>query len=220
MQTQIQAKQQARVLRVQEPAAIKFLTNIDEIPLLKPFMSQERPLASVAQELNMDLSVLTRKVKRLVGLGLLEVTRTEARAGRSVRHYRSTADEFFIPENAKAIEWMSSQTEASFNRRLDRSLLKVWMTRLDHAGSDWGLKIVHRGESMLIVPVLNQNQNWDSTTITMPTLYQAQGLRLSEQDAAWFCEQVEALTGELLRRQRPNYNRYVLRLALVPEALD
>ncbi len=208
------------VLHINNLRAIKFLIDTDELRFLKPFIQHERTLAVVARELNADLSVLTHKVKRPVSMGLLEVTRTVARSGRSFNHYRSTADESFIPKNAKAIEWIISQSEASFNRRVEHSLLYVWLGRVDQTASGWGLRIVQADDFMQIIPALNQHESWESMKSATPATHHAHGLRISEQDAAWFCEQAQRLIAELIQRHAPDQNSYVVRLALVPEAID
>jgi hypothetical protein len=56
----------------------------------------ERSLTELAGELAQPLPMLHYHVRRLVGCGLMQVSRVEPRAGRPVRYYRAVAEAFLV----------------------------------------------------------------------------------------------------------------------------
>src|SRR5690625_477895 len=62
-----------------------------------PFWGRSNTVAGAAAELGESLGAVHYRVGKFLDAGLLEVTRTEPRHGRAIRHYRSVADAFFIP---------------------------------------------------------------------------------------------------------------------------
>src|SRR5690625_142638 len=62
-----------------------------------PFWGRSNTVAGAAAELGESLGAVHYRVGKFLDAGLLEVIRTEPRPGRSIRHYRSVADAFFIP---------------------------------------------------------------------------------------------------------------------------
>lgn len=60
-------------------------------------IEQERTQSALAAILGIGLNLLRHHLDRLVAARLIEVTRSEARRGRPIRHYRATAREYFVP---------------------------------------------------------------------------------------------------------------------------
>jgi predicted transcriptional regulator len=207
-----------QILRVEHPKAIKFLTNINELRCLNPFMRHERTLSSVAHELNMSLSLLLRKVKRMIEFGLLEVrTAKQPHGGRSLKHYVSSANEFFLPENSNAEELVLTQSEAKMNAQFERALLNMWFNREHQTQNDWGLRVACLGDSLGIFPASHPGVVWDTTSSNTPALLIRKVVRLSKNDAAWMCAELERLDQELQRRHRDHGQTYLTRLCLIPE---
>jgi predicted ArsR family transcriptional regulator len=67
------------------------------VRVLLPFVARESTLSAAANQLGMSMASAHYHVRRLLSFGLLQITRTEQRRGRPVKHYRSTHDAFFIP---------------------------------------------------------------------------------------------------------------------------
>ncbi len=64
---------------------------------LERLMQREWSIAALSADLAHDLSSVHYHVGQLVKHDLVCITRTEKRAGRSVKHYRASAPSFFVP---------------------------------------------------------------------------------------------------------------------------
>ena len=110
--------------RVEDARACELLTDRSLLRVLAEFTGRENTINRAATSLEMTVSALYKIVKRFEGLNLIEVTRTEARSGRAIRHYRTVADAFFIPFRTHPPERISGQNwalhQALFRRGLDR----------------------------------------------------------------------------------------------------
>ncbi len=110
--------------RIEDAQACELLTDRALLRILAEFTGQENTINQAATSLEMTVSALYKIVKRFEGLNLIEITRTEARAGRAIRHYRTVADAFFIPFRTHPPERISGQNwalhQALFRRGLDR----------------------------------------------------------------------------------------------------
>ena len=75
----------------------QLLTEPKSKAFFKPFLAVERSATEAAAELDCQLNTVLYRVKTFVEVGLLEVTRTQQRKGRAVKHYRSVHDAYFVP---------------------------------------------------------------------------------------------------------------------------
>jgi hypothetical protein len=110
--------------RVENPEACELLTDRALLRVLAQFTGRENTMANAAKSLEMTIGALYKILKRFEGLGLVTVTRTEARAGRAIQHYRTVAEAFFVPFRTHPPERISVQNwalhQALFRRGLDR----------------------------------------------------------------------------------------------------
>jgi hypothetical protein len=83
------------VVRDERTAA--FLNEESKARLLFPFVARETSLAQAASEVGVKLNVMGYWVKRLLEMGLIEMTRLEPRHGSPIRHYRSVTDQIIVP---------------------------------------------------------------------------------------------------------------------------
>lgn len=81
--------------RVRDPEAIAFLRDSIQWKMFTPFMS-ESSVSSAAKSAGVSLHKMYVFAQKGVRLGLLEVTRTEARKGRPIRFYHTVSESFFI----------------------------------------------------------------------------------------------------------------------------
>lgn len=65
--------------------------------LLMACAHRERTVRDLAEEMACPIQKAHYHVRTLVDCGLLRIARTEPRGGRPIKHYRSVADSFFIP---------------------------------------------------------------------------------------------------------------------------
>lgn len=82
---------------VTDPEQARLLTDPRSKEFFKPFLARERSATQAAAELNRPPNSVLYRIGTFVRAGLLEVTRTEKRAGRAVKHYRSVHGTYFVP---------------------------------------------------------------------------------------------------------------------------
>src|SRR4051812_46464114 len=106
---------QSSPYRVQDPRQAATFDHKLRPGLLLACGSEARSLAQLQREFHEPLSKLHYHVERLVGCGLLQVERLEARAGRPVRFYRAVAESFLVSQAAVASpsgQWAKELREA------------------------------------------------------------------------------------------------------------
>ena len=79
---------------------VDLLLNLNAISRLAPFMHDEHTLGSAARVAEVPASSLAYWVQRFLKAGLIEVTRTQARAGKPIPHYRALSSEYQVPFDA------------------------------------------------------------------------------------------------------------------------
>lgn len=98
---------------VAEPKAAQALTDLTLLPLLAHFLRHEASTREAADHLGADLDATYYQVRKLERLGILEVARTEARAGRPIKRYRASARAFFVPFAALPHETLARALDES-----------------------------------------------------------------------------------------------------------
>ncbi len=83
------------VIRDAEQA--KLLCDPSSFRYFDPFIAQTKTATAAAEEVGCKLDTMLYRVKTFVRVGLLKVEREEKRAGRPVKHYRSSFDAYFVP---------------------------------------------------------------------------------------------------------------------------
>lgn len=87
-------------LEVDDPAQAEVLTDPTRLRYLVPFLGRVRTVGAVAEELDAHPDTVLYRVRTLVDVGLLRVDREEPRRGRPIKHYRASADGYFVPFHA------------------------------------------------------------------------------------------------------------------------
>ncbi len=106
---------------VSNPKAATFLSDPEHNSYFGPFLNREVTLSQVALELQVPLNKLHYWVTKMLVLGLLQVTKTQKRAGRAVQYYSAVAPAFFVPFAAIPAETFEAQLtleDVSRQRRL------------------------------------------------------------------------------------------------------
>ncbi|UQN09395.1 hypothetical protein [Deinococcus sp. QL22] len=117
--------------RLDDPEVAGVLADAQSRQYFEPFIWRERRVIDVAAELGVTKNAMLYQVNKLLSLGLLEVTRSEARAGRAIRYYRSSSQGYFVPFTATSAESIHALYESSLDhtRRSVLSLLtRAWST--------------------------------------------------------------------------------------------
>src|SRR5437879_9706366 len=113
-------------IRLRSGPALRRVLDLSARQFLVPYLGRERSISQAASELGVSLSRMGYQTARLKETGLVVETRTQSRAGRPVRFYRSTADEYLIALEdlgQKSIEQYLLDAEQPLRRAVARSLV-------------------------------------------------------------------------------------------------
>ena len=183
---------------------------------LEPFLGEAKTVSEAARETHEKANTVLSRVKRFVKLGLLDIASKKARAGRAVKHYRSTADVFFVPyeaSSAESLERMMSEREHYWESLLRRNVVR---TRSEEVGT-WGTRIYKDERGRLqIQTAVTPDKNY-----TMLDSEHAAVLSAWRDSIYLDYEDAKTLQNEmfnLLKRytQKRGSQRYIVRLGLAP----
>ena len=82
---------------VRDAEQAKLLSDPKSFHFLEPFIAQTKTVTAAAQEVGCNVDTMLYRVKTFVKVELLKVDHEERRAGRPIKHYRSSSDAYFIP---------------------------------------------------------------------------------------------------------------------------
>jgi len=216
-------------MTITEPDVARTLVELKTVQLLEPFMKREVSLSEAAAELNVKLPTLLYHVNKFIELGLLEVARVERRAGRPIKHYRTTAKAFFVPFDVTPSETLAhlmyrmiSPGEQRFHREAAQALQ-------NHAGS-WGVYMYcNQGEGVSYALTSQGEKHIPTAVSTMlkqgaPALFVSDGtLELDFETAKALQKDLADLYARYNKKQRTGGQLYAYRLGLTPvqdETLD
>lgn len=216
--------------RLDDPAAARVLADAYTRMYFEPFVWRERRVSDVARELGVSKTAMLYRVRQFLRLGLLEVTRSEARAGRAIRYYRSSSRGYFVPFAATSADSIHALYEASLDsarRGVLSVLTQAWSALADDPrwfglytyGDDHGLKshvllpyppeIDNEGLTHGLLDILladDQPALWDNTTTLQLRPADAKALQRELHDIHQRYRTVEAANGQT----------YLIRLTLAP----
>jgi hypothetical protein len=95
-----------------------------------PFLARERSAAQVARELGVDAGSVGYRVRQMIQLNLIHETRSQKRAGRPIRYYRSVADRIFAPLSLTPISGIRdlfALARAGSTASIEASLENAWL---------------------------------------------------------------------------------------------
>jgi hypothetical protein len=114
-------------LRIESSEVAQVLMNVSKQHLLAPFFARETTVSKAALQAGVTDLVMFRQVKRFETLDIVQVTRTEARRGRGVKYYQTTAREFFIPAKVLPLERTLEQVQGATQKVFLHNLVKTIM---------------------------------------------------------------------------------------------
>ena len=106
-------------LLIENQTAADFLTHADQRRWLAPFFQQALSMSEAASDLGVPLNTLHYHVKKMLDLGLLEVTKEEVVSGHATKRYRTTSKEFVVPFKATSNVDLASYGEALGQKSAD-----------------------------------------------------------------------------------------------------
>ena len=213
------------VLRVTDPEAAKVLTDTREWNLLSITINREVSLSELAHEMNMSLPALGYRVKKLLKLGLLTVSRIERRKGSPIKYYRATARHFFVPFEVTTFQSLAellTSTIAPFERRMRHDLARVL---LEEAG-DWGMNFyggTQGGFNFTFSPLPEQGDPFleQSLQASFPAVHSTiLSMSLDFDTAKALQRDLYEVYERYHERHVSGQQKYLLRVALVPVRQD
>jgi hypothetical protein len=203
-------------LTITNPEAAAYLSNPHRAVFLYPFIGKERSASQVALEYRADLRAYLYQIGRMQRLGLLQHTRTEKRKGSPVKHYRASADAFFVPLSATKLEGLEAMVDA-WSQSLQPVFLKSFIAALQATDHNWGVRIARDALGRLeIAPATNPETGLDLLAPEVPVILEGwfTDLHLDHADA-------KALQHDLLQLYfryagKVGAQRYIIRMAIAP----
>lgn len=169
---------------VQDPEQARLLTHPESFKYFEPFIARERTVSQAAEEVGCKLDTMLYRVKTFLNAGLLNVSRLEKRAGRSIKHYRSNADGYFIPfavtPYADLAEWLKE------NIREDHELLVRNLASLLSQRGHEGKRIFRSRDG----EVWNQSASATDSSVNFFNFFDLESLRRHVQEAPVPTEQL------------------------------
>ncbi len=135
--------------------AIKMLHDSTYRNLIRFFMSQSNTIQAAAKHLGQSVQGTFNRVVRLEQQGFLEVIAEQPRAGKAIKVYRTTADDYFVPFAATNASGYAELIESEL-RPLQKRLLQSLEHHLAHEDAlEWGFRLVRDpdgGTHLLFTP--------------------------------------------------------------------
>ncbi len=129
--------------RVTDETAAAFLVQDANRRYLRPFLEKSASVSEAAEELGEAVESVYYRVRRMLELGIVEVTREEPRAGRPVKYYRSVGQGLFVPFSVTGAATVEEITTAS-NAQIDQRFVRGQVTAMRQAFEDrgaWGYRL-------------------------------------------------------------------------------
>jgi hypothetical protein len=198
-----------------------YLTKLENLIYLEPFLSQEMAVTDAALKANVKLHQMFYQVAKMQKIGLLQLVRSEQRTGKKVKLYRATHPGFFIPLMATPFENLSAFFRASSTIMLEEQCDSQAKTLLKNRSErDYGFKLTTDGEDLnfnLSSIDASPNSNQDASKIRLSEIPMVMGfgrLRISRQKAEALRTMLQALNETT---EDPDGEFYLFRVAFVPE---
>lgn len=201
---------------VTDPKAAAYLADPHHAVYLYPFIGRERTASDVARVYKISIKTLLYQINRLIELGLLRVTRLEARRGNPIKHYRAVADAFFVPHEATDNETLEMMVD-QWSQSLQPLYLRAFAHALGGVSPGWGVRISRDGTGLLrISPAMKPEEDWNTFEPDAPLLMEGwlTDLHLDFEDAKAL--QLELVEMYLKYAAKRGAQRYIVRIAAAP----
>lgn len=198
---------------IEDRKAADALTDLAQLPLLAHFLRGASSVSEAAEALGEDLDRVYYQVRKLEKLGLLEVAFEEARAGRPIKHYRASAQAFFVPYAvlphetfARALLESSRVPEELMAEGSARALLE----RIDDPWT-WGFRVYRDAEGAVNAfwGPREAGEDWDVLGQLLgpeepPVFGTHTSLALTREQAKEMQRELHAFTDRWIERARAN----------------
>lgn len=211
---------------VRDARAARFVADPHASRFLEPFMGRERTASAVAAEVGVRVSSVLYRIKQLLGLGLLEVARTEPRRGRAVKHYRAAAESFFVPfelTDAETVGALGARSALEMKRLLEASLGAAHEA-VGQTFEGSGVRLRRDQEGRIDRTLTHEAISAEATSFPelvlnsrAPALWDQHSLLdLTVAEAKALQRELGEVFGRYYRPNSPDRRPYIVRLALAP----
>lgn len=169
--------------------------NLRQRHLLLVLTRKEHSLSDLARVSEMPLNLLHHHIAKLLRLGLIRVSRQQARAGRPVKFYRAAALEFFVPA-----ELAGSPPDSHLARQMTSALERNLASGFE------GILYTHDGERPLMQIVRDPDQRAAACELW-------QNLHLTPVEARRLAAELKALFEVYGHKPRGGRSRYLAHAA-------
>jgi hypothetical protein len=166
--------------------------------ILLSLVDEERSLSQLSRLTETPLNLLHHHIRRFLRLGLVRISRAQARAGAPIKYYRATARAFFVPA-----ELMPPEPDAGLTSRL-RDLLARSLARTIQ-----GAVYTNDGNGPRMHLVRDAAPRRVATELWLE-------LRLTEADAATLAVDLRALLHRFEDGSGKARRRYLIHAAIAP----
>jgi hypothetical protein len=202
------------VHRVETSAAAELLIDRGQVRFLAAFLGNERSATGAAAALDVPLHLVLRRIAGFERAGLVHVARVERRHGRPIKHYRTVADEFFVPVALLGIDrFMRSET--FWHGLYTDGLTATLLTGL-RGLRDGGVRVYRSVEEGVVIEAAEAPGRTWRPPADVAVAFDWSALRLDRATAKALQHDLEALVHTYTRRQDPGGAPYVLGACLAP----
>ena len=207
-------------LEITDERAAALLLNSKTRQFLGPFIGEKKGVKEASDELGVEFARCYAYVKQFERAGLLEVVERVPRAGRAIKRYRSTADEFFIPNTVGPLMMFYKENEQNFQELLWQAMSEALEAK-DELMGEWGFRVGRpRGIKIAVAGARSKDRDWNFLEEEPIILSLWRKLRLTHDEArelqhklwdivAYYDERNERGEGE-------EGEEYFLRVAMAP----
>ena len=191
----------------------RLLTDPRSAAFIHPFLARERSTAGAAADAECPLTTMAYRVRVLREAGLLQLTRTDARAGRAISYYRSSQDAYRVPLAATGFTDHRDQARR-IGAPIYRRITDAYSAALLRSGT--ATRLITRDDnggiySTDLPPYRAGNKH--------PLLFEDRIVKLSARQAEWLCSHLDRTLQELIEHDDPNEadrQNYAVMVAAVP----
>ncbi len=204
---------ESRQFEVNDPRMARLLTDGALIQVLTPFCGCENTVARASETLKANPKTVYRQVQRFLEAGVLEQTRTQSRAGRAIRHYRTVADQFLIPTRILPLEVLLRTDDLS-HKNFQAIMVKRWLNGADRDAPN--VMVYRHEQHMHIADVETALGQARQDNNELPNMSLWLGYGLSPEQSRELRDDLLALNQKYRSLSRDQQQKYVLRLGLLP----
>jgi hypothetical protein len=203
-------------LRIERNETAQVLMNLSKQKMLAPFFAQAITVQAAATRTGVSTLVMFRHVKRFEALGLLRVTKKEARRGRALKYYQTTAKTFFIPARVFALEHTLEAVSRDSQQLFLHNLVRTILQHQDSEDIGTQISLSVTGTGVVATQLaLGPGHLWGPTETDSAAIAELWlNLRLGHEEAKELQHELAGLAERYA--QKSGEQKYLLRLGLTP----